>query len=80
MPAWFRKHVVLYGNVPSKNFYSDALITVEQVRALVAELRERMRAAGHPFIPGSECDVLHVDGDAAARIRAKAAAIVDGGR
>jgi uroporphyrinogen-III decarboxylase len=71
------KHVVLYGNVPSKDFYSDKLITVAQVRRQVAELRERMRAVGHPFIAGSECDVLHVDGDAAARIRAKAAAIAE---
>ena len=71
------KHVVLYGNVPSKNFYSDKLVTVAQVRRQVGELGQRMRDVGHPFIAGSECDVLHVDGEAAARIRAKAAAIVD---
>jgi len=62
--------VVLYGNLPTKNFYSDAALPMEKVRALTVDLLERMRATGHPFILGSECDVLHVP-DAAATIRAK---------
>jgi uroporphyrinogen-III decarboxylase len=62
--------VVLYGNLPTKNFYSDAALPLEKVRALTVELLERMRATGHPHILGSECDVLHVP-DAAATIRAK---------
>jgi uroporphyrinogen-III decarboxylase len=64
------KHVVLYGNLPTKNFYSDAVVPEERVRELVRELTENMRAAGHPHILGSECDVLHVP-DAASTIRRK---------
>lgn len=56
------KHVVLYGNLPSKRFYSDELVTREQVEKLTCELLERMREVGHPFILGSECDVLSVEG------------------
>ncbi|GIV18981.1 MAG: hypothetical protein KatS3mg023_0732 [Armatimonadota bacterium] len=56
------KHVVLYGNLPSKRFYSDELVTREQVEQLACELLEKMRQAGHPFILGSECDVLSVEG------------------
>lgn len=56
------KHVVLYGNLPSKRFYSDELVTREQVEQLACELIEQMRQVGHPFILGSECDVLSVDG------------------
>jgi uroporphyrinogen-III decarboxylase len=62
--------VVLYGNLPTKNFYSDAALPLEKVRALTVDLLERMRETGHPHILGSECDVLHVP-DAAATIRAK---------
>lgn len=56
------KTTVLYGNLPSKKFYSDDVITVEQVRALADELIANMKRVGHPFILGSECDVLHVPG------------------
>lgn len=56
------KHVVLYGNLPSKRFYSDELVSREQVEALACELIHRMREVGHPFILGSECDVLSVEG------------------
>lgn len=56
------KHVVLYGNLPSKRFYSDELVTREQVEQLSCELIARMREVGHPFILGSECDVLSVEG------------------
>ena len=56
------KTTVLYGNLPSKKFYSDNEITVEQVRLRARELLEKMRATGHPFILGSECDVLSVPG------------------
>jgi uroporphyrinogen-III decarboxylase len=62
--------VVLYGNLPTKNFYSDAALPLRKVRALTLELLERMRETGHPHILGSECDVLHVP-EAAATIRAK---------
>ncbi len=55
------KSTVLYGNLPTKKFYSPQL-TVEAVESLSRELVEKMRAAGHPFILGSECDVLSVPG------------------
>lgn len=70
------KHIVLFGNLPSKQFYSDDLITVEQVKQLAEELVRRMRDAGHPFILGSECDVLSVPG-AEERIKAKVQAFIN---
>lgn len=62
--------VVLFGNLPTKNFYSDAALPLEKVDELCAELIARMREARHPHILGSECDVLHVP-EAAATIRRK---------
>lgn len=56
------RHVVLYGNLPSKRFYSDELVTHKQVEQLCCELIARMQEVGHPFILGSECDVLSVKG------------------
>ncbi len=53
---------VLYGNLPTKRFYSDALICLEDVERVARELLQRMRVAQHPFILGSECDVLSVPG------------------
>ncbi|MDW8131608.1 MAG: uroporphyrinogen decarboxylase family protein [Bryobacterales bacterium] len=54
------KDVVLYGNLPTKSFYSDAAMPVERVVELARELCRKMREAGHPHILGSECDVLDV--------------------
>jgi len=56
------KSTVLYGNLPTKQFYSDELVSVARVRQLSADLTLRMREAGHPFILGSECDILSVPG------------------
>ncbi|HEY3415792.1 MAG TPA: uroporphyrinogen decarboxylase family protein [Armatimonadota bacterium] len=56
------KNIVLYGNLPSKQFYSDALITAAQVELKGRELIAKMKEAGHPFILGTECDVLSVPG------------------
>jgi hypothetical protein len=53
---------VLYGNLPSKSFYSDAAMPVEEVRRLASGLVRAMRERGHPLILGSECDVLYVPG------------------
>ena len=64
------KDVVLFGNLPTKNFYSDAAVPVERVEEMTLDLIEKMREAGHPHILGSECDVLHVP-DAAQTIRHK---------
>jgi uroporphyrinogen-III decarboxylase len=56
------KDIVLYGNLPSKRFYSDDLISVDEVASTADELVAKMRQVGHPFILGSECDVLSVPG------------------
>ena len=56
------KTTVLYGNLPSKRFYSDALITRMNIIQQSRELITRMKAVGHPFILGTECDVLSVPG------------------
>lgn len=69
------KDIVLYGNLPSKQFYSDKLLPAEKLDALAAELAEKMRASGHPFILGTECDTLCVDG-CAETIRAKVARLL----
>jgi uroporphyrinogen-III decarboxylase len=60
--AVVRKSVVLYGNLPSKSFYSDAAMPTEEVSRRTAELLKAMRECGHPHILGTECDVLHVPG------------------
>jgi uroporphyrinogen-III decarboxylase len=60
--AFVPKTTVLYGNLPSKKFFSDAEITRAQVQEQARELITRMREVGHPFILGTECDVLSVDG------------------
>jgi uroporphyrinogen-III decarboxylase len=56
------KTTVLYGNLPTKQFYSDELVPLGKVRELSDQLLGRMRETGHPFILGSECDVLSVPG------------------
>jgi uroporphyrinogen-III decarboxylase len=60
--ALVSKSTVLYGNLPTKQFYSDELVSVSKVRELSDMLLERMQGVGHPFILGSECDVLSVPG------------------
>ncbi|MBA4136044.1 MAG: hypothetical protein C0518_01855 [Opitutus sp.] len=59
--AFVPKDTVLYGNLPTKRFY-DAQLTVAEVTSLAEELLRHMRNARHPFILGSECDVLSVPG------------------
>jgi uroporphyrinogen-III decarboxylase len=63
-------YVVLFGNLPTKSFYSDAAMSPEKVESLTLELVEKMSRTGHPFILGSECDVLHVP-EASETIRRK---------
>ncbi len=53
---------VLFGNLPSKQFFSDKVISIEAVKAQASDLVARMQAIGRPFILGSECDVLYVNG------------------
>ncbi len=67
--------IVLFGNLPTKHFYSDSTMPLELVRAKTRELVTRMRETGHPFILGSECDVLHVP-EAADAIRHKVDAML----
>jgi len=62
--------IVLFGNMPTKTFYSDSAMPEEEVRRRALELRTRMAECGHAHILGSECDVLHVP-EAAATIRRK---------
>lgn len=62
--------VVLFGNLPTKTFYSDGAMPLEKVEELTRSLIGNMRATGHAHIVGSECDVLHVPG-AAETIRRK---------
>jgi uroporphyrinogen-III decarboxylase len=69
------KQTVLFGNLPSKRFYSDGLITAQEVARLAVELDRNMKASGHPFILGSECDVLSVPG-CEATIKAKVEAFL----
>jgi uroporphyrinogen-III decarboxylase len=59
--ALIPKSTVLYGNLPTKNFMSSQL-TVAEVERLSKNLLQKMREVGHPFILGSECDVLSVPG------------------
>jgi uroporphyrinogen-III decarboxylase len=59
--AFIPKDTVLYGNLPTKRFYAAQLSTTE-VERMADELLAKMRAAKHPFILGSECDVLSVPG------------------
>lgn len=70
-----QKSTVLFGNLPSKKFFSDAEITAEQVGALSKGLLVHMKEVGHPFILGSECDVLSVPG-AESKIMAKIDAMI----
>lgn len=67
---------VLFGNLPTRQFYSDAAMPIGEVRRLARELAECMRATGHPFVLGSECDVLHVP-EAAETIRRKVEAMLE---
>ncbi len=39
---------------------SDSLITVDQLKEMARDLATRMRDKNHPFMLGTECDVLCV--------------------
>ncbi len=67
--------VVLYGNLPTKSFYSDGAMPIEEVIRRTSELVANMKACGHPHIVGSECDVLFV-AEAQETIRKKVAAMM----
>ena len=67
--------VVLFGNLPTKHFYSDTTMPLDRVREMTRELVGRMGETGHPFILGSECDVLHVP-ESGATMRRKVEAML----
>jgi hypothetical protein len=69
--------VVLYGNLPTKSFYSDGAMPIEEVVRRAEELADNMERCGHPFILGSECDVLFVP-NAQETIRQKVDAMMQG--
>lgn len=56
------KDIVLFGNLPTKKFYSDDDVPLDGVADLVQEIERRLAPSGHPFIVGSECDVLAMPG------------------
>jgi uroporphyrinogen decarboxylase len=69
------KDVVLFGNLPTKSFYSDSVMPIEKVKSASRDIVKRMKAVGHPHILGSECDILHVP-EAGRTIREKVAAMM----
>ncbi len=60
--ALLPENIVMYGNLPSKRFYSDDAISPDEVAEMSSGLLEEMAAVGRPFILGTECDVLSVPG------------------
>jgi uroporphyrinogen-III decarboxylase len=56
------KNTVLYGNLPTKKFYSDSEVPLAGIPAMVAAIEDKLKASGHPYIIGSECDVLSMPG------------------
>lgn len=60
--AYIHWETIIYGNLPSKKFFSDAEISEEAVYELAMELLTKMKGTGHPYILGTECDVLSVPG------------------
>jgi hypothetical protein len=67
--------VVLYGNLPTKSFYSDGAMPVTEVVRCTRELLANMKTCGHAHILGSECDVLFVP-EAQEAIRSKVDAMI----
>jgi len=57
-----KNDIVLFGNLPTKKFYSDNEIDINTVKNMAKILIEKMKETNHPFILGSECDVLSVTG------------------
>jgi len=53
---------IIYGNLPSKKFFSNTELTVEDVYTLSLELLSQMERTRHDFILGTECDLLSVPG------------------
>lgn len=56
------RDIILFGNLPTKQFFMDETISPQRVEEMSEELLTKMTATNHPFILGSECDVLSVPG------------------
>jgi uroporphyrinogen-III decarboxylase len=68
--------IVLYGNLPSKMFYSDSMMPRTRVTEMIVDLSSHMAATGHAFILGTECDTLNVP-EYAATIRSKVELLIN---
>jgi uroporphyrinogen-III decarboxylase len=62
MEPYIAKDIVMFGNLPTKKFYSDTEISLDEVVRLSKEIIAKMKATGHPFILASECDILSMPG------------------
>lgn len=56
------KDTVMYGNLPTKKFYSDEEVPIDAIPGMVGAIEAKLLAAGHPYIIGSECDILSMPG------------------
>lgn len=59
--SYIDKDIVLFGNLPSKKFYSDE-VTIENLSERTKEIVDKLKPSGHPFIIASECDILAMKG------------------
>ena len=55
------KDIILFGNLPTKHFYSDEITPKDKIKKMTNELITKMKEKNHPFILGSECDILSVN-------------------
>jgi uroporphyrinogen-III decarboxylase len=62
MEPFVAKDIVMLGNLPTKKFYSDTEISIDEVKRLSVEIIDNMKSTGHPFMLGSECDILSMPG------------------
>jgi len=60
--AFVDRDIILFGNLPTKQFFLEEAISSDQVEAMTNDLYSKMEETGHLFICGSECDVLLVEG------------------
>jgi uroporphyrinogen-III decarboxylase len=54
--------IVLFGNLPTKKFYSDDEVPLEKIPSMVNEIERNLEPSGHPHIIASECDILSMNG------------------
>lgn len=62
MEPFIPMSTVIYGNLPTKKFYSDEDVPMDALPDMVGEIESLLGPSGHPFIVGSECDVLSMPG------------------